>query len=203
MVDRREVLEAAVTIGLTGLLPRSAHAVANPSDYMPAALTLDEMATVKAIMSRLVPADADSGGAVEACAHVYLDKALGGFLAQHLAAYRSGLAAVEGVSESAHKSGFASINDATKDLLLASMESGTLYPGFADGGRGFFALIRRHTVEGMFSDPIYGGNQGFIGWSLIGFHGVRYFYPPEAQAINGTDRALQRSIASYGGQPRF
>ncbi len=42
----------------------------------------------------------------------------------------------------------------------------------------FFTFIRNHTIEGMFSDPIYGGNYQAYGWRLIGFAGPR-FYPPE------------------------
>jgi gluconate 2-dehydrogenase gamma chain len=35
----------------------------------------------------------------------------------------------------------------------------------------FFALLRAHTIEGMFSDPMHGGNAGLIGWQLVGFPG--------------------------------
>lgn len=37
----------------------------------------------------------------------------------------------------------------------------------------FFALLRQNTVEGMFSDPMHGGNRDMIGWQLIGFPGPR------------------------------
>jgi len=36
----------------------------------------------------------------------------------------------------------------------------------------FFDRVRTHTMEGMFSDPIYGGNRDKAGWKLIGFPGV-------------------------------
>jgi gluconate 2-dehydrogenase gamma chain len=35
----------------------------------------------------------------------------------------------------------------------------------------FFRLLRQHTIEGMFSDPMHGGNADLIGWQLIGFPG--------------------------------
>ena len=35
----------------------------------------------------------------------------------------------------------------------------------------FFRLVRQHTIEGMFCDPIHGGNAGLIGWQLIGYAG--------------------------------
>jgi gluconate 2-dehydrogenase gamma chain len=30
----------------------------------------------------------------------------------------------------------------------------------------------QHTVEGFFSDPIYGGNKNKIAWKMIGFPGA-------------------------------
>jgi len=35
----------------------------------------------------------------------------------------------------------------------------------------FFRLLRQHTIEGMFSDPLHGGNADLIGWQLIGYPG--------------------------------
>ena len=31
-------------------------------------------------------------------------------------------------------------------------------------------------MEGMFADPIYGGNQDFAGWRLVGFPGAQAFF---------------------------
>lgn len=42
----------------------------------------------------------------------------------------------------------------------------------------FFRYVRDHTVEGMFSDPIYGGNYQALGWRLLGYSGPTY-HPPE------------------------
>jgi gluconate 2-dehydrogenase gamma chain len=37
----------------------------------------------------------------------------------------------------------------------------------------FFALLRQNTIEGMFCDPLHGGNAGMVGWQLVGFPGPR------------------------------
>ena len=34
-------------------------------------------------------------------------------------------------------------------------------------------MLLEHTREGMFSDPIYGGNVNFAGWDLIGYPGIK------------------------------
>lgn len=36
----------------------------------------------------------------------------------------------------------------------------------------FFKFLRNHTMEGIFSDPIYGGNYQTYGWRLVGFAGA-------------------------------
>ena len=35
----------------------------------------------------------------------------------------------------------------------------------------FFQLLRQHTIEGMFCDPMHGGNAGLIGWQMLGYPG--------------------------------
>jgi len=37
----------------------------------------------------------------------------------------------------------------------------------------FFSFLPRHTIEGMFCNPIDGGNADMAGWQLIGFPGPR------------------------------
>jgi gluconate 2-dehydrogenase gamma chain len=39
-----------------------------------------------------------------------------------------------------------------------------------------FAAVREHTIEGMFCDPMYGGNRNFVGWRLVGFPGAQWGY---------------------------
>jgi gluconate 2-dehydrogenase gamma chain len=38
----------------------------------------------------------------------------------------------------------------------------------------FFFLLRQHTIEGMFCDPMHGGNKNLAGWKLVGFPGPRF-----------------------------
>ena len=40
----------------------------------------------------------------------------------------------------------------------------------------FFNTLRTHTMEGMFADPIYGGNRDFAGWRLVGFPGAQAIF---------------------------
>ena len=49
----------------------------------------------------------------------------------------------------------------------------------------FFQLLRTHTIEGMFCDPMHGGNVDMIGWQLIGFPGPRMSYADEIEQYYG------------------
>ena len=45
-----------------------------------------------------------------------------------------------------------------------------------------------HALEGMFCDPVYGGNKNFAGWNLLNYPGVRMPVPAKYQQI-GVDGA--------------
>ena len=51
----------------------------------------------------------------------------------------------------------------------------------------FFQLLRAHTVEGMFSDPMHGGNAGLIGWQLVGYPGPRMNNKADVDQHFGTE----------------
>ena len=63
---------------------------------------------------------------------------------------------------------FTALSAAEQDERLEAIES-TL----------FFQMLRAHTLEGMFCDPIHGGNAGLVGWRSIGFPGPRMNYAHE------------------------
>ncbi len=58
--------------------------------------------------------------------------------------------------------------------------------GEADPGS-FFNTVRIDTIEGMFSDPAYGGNRNLVGWTLIGWPGAQRSYSPH-EMMHGTDK---------------
>jgi gluconate 2-dehydrogenase gamma chain len=59
----------------------------------------------------------------------------------------------------------------------------------------FFALVHAHTMEGLFADPIYGGNRDFAGWRAVGYPGAYYVYTEEEQqSFEPLDKPFQ-SIA--------
>jgi len=140
-------------------------------------LTETEALIVAAAASRIFPSDDSGPGAREAGVAVFIDRQLAGsygrdrfrytqppfedapreFGYQGRATprqiYREGLKGLEG---------FHLLSPAAQDEALGKIES-TL----------FFSLLRQNTIEGMFCDPIHGGNAGMLGWQLVGFPGPR------------------------------
>ncbi len=55
----------------------------------------------------------------------------------------------------------------------------------------FFHTLRRHTAEGMFSDPAYGGNRDMVGWQLVGYPGAQRAYSEEELVTEDEPRPPQ------------
>jgi gluconate 2-dehydrogenase gamma chain len=134
------------------------------SQAQPATRTLSapETATLTAVCARIIPTDDNGPGATEAHAAEYIDRALGGALAMARADYTQGLAAIDTTAQQKFGRMFAALSTVQQDAVLTELQDTP-----------FFALVRGHTLQGTFCDPIYGGNANFVGWDLIGYPGVR------------------------------
>lgn len=161
-------------------------------DYTPTALTEDEFATLGAAVGRIIPTDDIGPGAVEAGVHVFIDRALVGPYADLLPVYQAGLAAI---AAGAGNGSFAELTADEQDQLLTQVEGNEL----ADAPEGFFGLLLEHTRQGMFGDPIYGGNVNFAGWDLIGYPGIKLIWSEEEQEIDAVVTPEHVSVEEYGG----
>jgi hypothetical protein len=139
------------------------------------------LAVLEAVVSRLIPADENGPGAAEAHVARYITRALDGDYRQHRRTYEEGLEALDGHARSTSHDAFVSLAPEHQDAILVDLECGRV-PGCASS-QAFFELVLRHTVEGMFGDPQWGGNAGQIGWSLLGYPGPRHAWSEEEQRI--------------------
>lgn len=184
------VPSARVAAWLTLLGPSTQTAL---DTYQPVALTPAELTTLKAAIGRLIPADELGPGAVEVGAFVFIDRALVGPNAATLPLYQGGLAALDAA---AGTGGFAGLDIAKQDGLLTQAEAGEL----AGAPAGFFALLLEHTRQGVFGDPIWGGNRDFAGWDLIGYPGIKLVWTAEEQAIGTVVAPAHVSVVEFGGR---
>ena len=161
-------------------------------------LTATEFATLEAFCARLIPTDENGPGAKEARAASYIDRALSGALAQYRDDYSVGLAAVNVYAHMKQFTArsFAELNPAEQDAVLGEMEQDAEL-GFIPSSAAFFNLIRAHTLQGMFCDPIYGGNANLVGWDLIGYPGVRLGVAPSEQNMSTPAKPNHKSAYDY------
>jgi gluconate 2-dehydrogenase gamma chain len=159
-------------------------------------LTAAESDVLEAIVARLIPSDANGPGAAEARAAHYIDRALGGALATTRQSYTTGLAALDRYARSSRGGGFAQLSAADQDAVLTDVESGAA-DGFPGSSTTFFAMVRAHTLQGTFGDPVYGGNASFVGWDLVGYPGVRTIVTPDEQRLGADVGRNHKSAYDY------
>lgn len=194
-LSRREMLRRSAALGAVAAVPAKVLAqAANAAPY--ANFTAAEAATLEALVARLIPADANGPGALEAGAARYIDGALGSALAAQRPVYAAGLAALETYAQSSGGGSFAALPPERQDELIGDLEQNRA-PGFTPSSAAFFELVLAHTLEGTFGDPHYGGNQDFIGWELIGYPGLRLAVTAEQQRMNAALEPIQASAYDH------
>lgn len=160
----------------------------------PRALTPTERKTLEAIAGRIMPTT-DSPGAVEAAAPDYIDIALADPYKPQLTRYQRGLAELDRYSTATFGKPFAALGADQQDETLENLEAGKI-KDVTDGPQ-FFELVRRHTMEGFFCEPYYGGNRDMVGWKLVGFPGQRFGY--DDAYIN---KVIDLPPVTFSGAPR-
>jgi len=136
-----------------------------------------EALTVAAAASRIFPSDESGPGAREAGVAIFIDRQLASSYGRDRFRYThppfedasrefgyQGSATPRQIYREGLKGlqGFHRVSPAAQDDALRKIESTV-----------FFSLLRQNTIEGMFCDPMHGGNAGMVGWQLVGFPGPR------------------------------
>lgn len=152
--------------------------------------TASEAGVIAAACERLFPSDETGPGAKDAGVIIYIDRQLAGPYGRDRYRYTKG-PFIQSVPEHGYQGkanpqeiyreglqhlgeGFADLDTAKQDERLRAIED-TM----------FFQMMRTHTIEGMFSDPMHGGNAGLIGWQLIGYPGPVMSHLDEIGKNNG------------------
>jgi gluconate 2-dehydrogenase gamma chain len=153
-----------------------------------------EAAFIEAACERLIPADEHGAGALAAGVPNYLDKQLGGAWGAGERLYRSGPwvagsasqgyqlpftpgelfhQALRAINRDLESRGtpLPRMTAEAQDAYLKSLEGGTADLNGVPSGV-FFDMLLKMTVEGFFSDPVYGGNRDMVAWRMIGFPGA-------------------------------
>jgi gluconate 2-dehydrogenase gamma chain len=197
-VARREFLAGAAlgagVVAGAGLLPEASAqthappAAANAPDPVHAHANGDghgaffndaDAETVAAFTERLMPGAPGKPGARDAGVLNYIDLALAGAYADLQDFYRRGLAQLDTHCRKTYGEPFVRLAAGQQDEVIGALEGGKAGEFNWPTAQAFFNTIRTHTMEGMFADPIYGGNRDFAGWRLVGFPGGQPLFTPE------------------------
>ncbi len=179
---------------------------------------LEEQEWIERLVNHMIPADKLSPKGTDLGVHFYIDRALAGGWGKGDRLYQSGpwkkglptqgyqlpLTPANLYKVSIEQSNlfcqkkygnkFSKISAAQTEEFLLDLKDGKV--SFTDGppAQVFFSMLYQNVMEGMFSDPIYGGNKDKAAWKMIGFPGAvathaqnveKYFNKPYKAPIFG------------------
>jgi gluconate 2-dehydrogenase gamma chain len=155
-----------------------------------------EVYFIEAAVDHMIPADELSPSGTALGVATYIDRALGGSWGKGdrlymqgpwlpgtpnqgyqlpltpAELYRTALRACDNYCKKTFGKIFADCDAASKEAFLNDLSRGKIALEGDIEGRTFFAVFYGNVMEGMFSDPIYGGNKDKAVWKMIGFPGV-------------------------------
>ena len=201
-ISRRAVVAgAAAGAGFVPLAALTAQAQKMPSPPVTAikrGLNPAQLKTLHAFLDRLCPTDEMGPGAVEMGASEFIDRAMGDWLYAEAPAFTEGLAAIEAYAQRAKGGAFPSLAIEVQDAVVGEMEAGTA-AGFVNS-RNVFNRVRQLMLQGMFSDPVYGGNRNFAGWDLIAYPGAVLGAAPQMSVMGERLKPLHTSAYPKAGE---
>jgi gluconate 2-dehydrogenase gamma chain len=184
----------------TGALPQMAEAQQPAPAASQAAvysyLNLEEQAFIEAVVDHMIPADELTPKGTDLGINVFIDRALAsgwgkgdrlymqgpwktgtpnqGYQLPLTPAqlYRAGIPAANAHCVKTYGKTFDKITEAQREEFLMAWRGGKVTFEGGPPARTFFNMLYQNVMQGMFSDPIYGGNRDKAGWNLIGFPGV-------------------------------
>jgi gluconate 2-dehydrogenase gamma chain len=163
--------------------------------------TDEEASFIESVVNRLIPAEGNGPGAVEAGVPNYIDRQLGGAWGAGERLYMGGPYKPDAIPQLGYQlpyapaemfrraigaigthlktlgRRFADLSADEQDAFIrVQLEGGAL--GDLDGvpAKTFFEQLLDYTVQGYFSDPAYGGNKDMVVWKAIGFPGAYDVY---------------------------
>ena len=159
-------------------------------------LNPEEAAFVEALVDHMVPADELTPKGTDLGLNVFIDRALAGAWGKGdrlymqgpwkqgtpsqgyqipltpSQLYRAGIAAANAHCVKAYTKTFDQIAENQREEFLLALQAGKVTFENGPPARVFFTTVYQSVMEGMFADPMYGGNRNKAGWKLIGFPGV-------------------------------
>jgi len=174
-------------------------------------LNVDEAAFIEALVDHMVPADEYSPKGTDLGLNTYIDRALAsgwgrgdrlymqgpwkagtpsqGYQLPLTPAdlFRSGIGATNAHCRKTYGRAFDRLEPAQREQVLQDLSKARITFDSGLAVEPFWAALYQSVMEGMFADPIYGGNRGKAGWAMIGYPGVIAVHRQNVERYRGKE----------------
>ena len=181
-------------------------------------LNIEEAAFVEKLVDHMVPADEFTPKGTDMGLAVYIDRALVGSWGKGdrlymqgpwkegvpsqgyqlpltpAQLYRAGITATNAHCQKTYGKPFDRLSAAQREEVLQGLAGAKIKFDAGPPVRPFWTTVYQTVMEGMFADPMYGGNRDKAGWKLIGFPGVLALYHDQVEKYR--DKELPNEILS-------
>jgi len=156
----------------------------------------EEAAFVEALVDHMIPADEHTPKGTDVGLNVFIDRALAGSWGKGdrlymqgpwkigvpsqgyqlpltpAQLYRAGIGATNAHCRKTYGMTFDALDEKQREEVLVGLSTARITFEGGPPVRDFWTTVYQTVMEGMFSDPMYGGNRNKAGWQMIGWPGV-------------------------------
>lgn len=164
----------------------------------------EDFEVIKKATERIFPGDENAPGAIDLHVPLYIDHQLAGNWGANVRDYMQGphydvtstdyqtrlkrseifdlgIDAIKEYSQTAYDKKFLDLDEEEQDEILMKLQENEIELRGVSSGL-FFELLRSATIEGVYCDPVYGGNNNMDGWRLKEFPGNQMSYRDQIES---------------------
>lgn len=184
---------SATTKSQTTTKPVKSHETKEFTEAMQFFSRKEDFDTLAAATECIFPEDENGPGAIALRAPYYIDKQLASPWGRNVNDYRKrpfkdgqtplnrgeiflqGIRKLDEEGKKKFQKSFRELEEAEQIEILQDFESGKVKLEYVTSAK-FFAMLRQSTLEGVYCDPLYGGNKNMDGWKMKEYPGAQMSY---------------------------
>lgn len=185
------------------------HGVHNYSEALLFFTRIEDFDVLAAATEQIFPEDEHGAGAIKLGVPFFIDKQLASPWGRNADDYMKkpfkngstpltrgdimlqGVRRLNEVAQKNHENVFNKLSVEQQITILQEMESGNVEMELTTSAT-FFAMLRQLTIEGCYSDPLYGGNKNMEGWKMKEFPGA---YMTHVDVVESKEFVLKKPMS--------